>query len=517
MRATSIGMCALLLVIGLGCGERDERFETPPQIVAVAPLGDELLFIDRESSTAHAVKVLASKPRAAAVRLPLPTGPSLAANRAGQTELLVLGEGKRDEFGERVDAPALAVLKPGRVDRRYEFDVPYAKVSQSPEGHYAVLWEVPPDAQEAELLTDTNRVALVDLEHKPSEANPSNRSLRSLGGPLQGVFVTPPMNVAGRTRSLALFTFPKGLSIWDLTTPSRSEITAELSNLAGNLVVSDIEVDTEAGKLYYAAQGSTDAYVLSFGPSKGDTENDFAPSFNQLQLGSAPASDLILFGETEEQRVLAATGSAIVIVDADSSRLVPVALRHRAETILGFEGKSPRQNEIRPRALVYAAGASSVSFVDLDDVETTTTRAVETLDLGYLVASVTPLNQGRALVTFSDTAVGVLDLESRRFQPIGTTQPSLAMTVEPEGVRVWTGAQGDNRLGTFDSQTLQMDSIALDLPIQSFFLFGAEKKRRVVVTHQSSIGALTVVDANSLSRQNCRMLEGFLLDGWVDR
>jgi hypothetical protein len=49
------------------------------------------------------------------------------------------------------------------------------------------------------------------------------------------------------------------------------------------------------------------------------------------------------------------------------------------------------------------------------------------------------------------------------------------------------------------------------------FVFESGTKRKIVVSHDDVLGQVTVIDAAKPSRSTATVLEGFLLDGVVER
>ncbi|MGE5784225.1 MAG: hypothetical protein ACM3ZE_06525, partial [Myxococcales bacterium] len=116
--------------------------------------------------------------------------------------------------------------------------------------------------------------------------------------------------------------------------------------------------------------------------------------------------------------------------------------------------------------------------------------------------------------------IGTLDLESRRFRPLSSDVELSAPAIESDARRVWVGGgaqNGASRIGYFAPATLATESLLLDSAVQELFLFERDDMRRVVVSHESLLGEVTIVDAAKPSRSNATVLTGFLASGWGDR
>jgi len=506
--------CAVVAIAAMGCGDRAQKFDSAPNIVAKVALGNDLVFIDDASNMAHAVNLTTNEPQPKARRIPLPASPSYASLRPGHPdELLVTCNGSLDQYGDIVEPPSLNVIANHSLERGYELSSRYESTVWSDDGQYALFWASAQD----EFLSTPDQVTLVDLDQEQGSANPYDRQLSEVGGSLGQAFLIPPLSVSNRERSLALFVFPGGMSFWDLSRPERHEVTAT-SHANGAFSVARVVADPVESKLYLLVRNSTDLWVVSLtAPDDPAAQNDFRPSINQLGLGTQVPSDLLVFGTGSGQRLLTVGGASLAVVASDDNQVTTIALPTTADSLTSFEGTAPGDSTSRTRVLAYGVGMGAVSFVDLEDLEIRTTRNIESVNLGHPLSRVVPLGNNELLMVFSDAAIGVLSLESRRFRPLiasvglGDSRPT------PSEGRVWVAPPGTERVGYFDADSLESGEIRLDRPIDQMFLFGTGSSQRVVVTHPSLLGTLTYFDARTPTRDHSRTLEGFLAEGIVYR
>jgi hypothetical protein len=524
-----------LLVAGsmLGCGSRSAKLDEKPQVVGVLPLGTDLLYV-QSTGVAQRLNVMASEPKPQTSRIAITAAPRTVVKRPGVDEILILSDGTQDSYGQVQQKPALTAMDAAGHTRVYELTQSGQQLQVSDDGNYAVLLSATADSTSGELLTNPNEIALVDLTQSPDNGtNPSIRSLGAVGGSVQGVWFTESMTIAGTPRQLALFSFPGGISLMDLSklqSPEVREIKMELPGwvpAAGSksAPVSDIVADKAASKIYLRNAVSSNVMVISFQPidtsaqGDGGPGNDFQPSFNYLGVTGVPSA-FAVYSEPESnvQRLVAAVGTNVVVVNSDTNTTTPVPLQYSATQIELFDGTSPTDNNTAKRALLYGIGQGGVSFIDLKNLEQNKTRAVQTVAFGATVGAVmqVPAMSNSRLLFFGSAGLGVIDLQTRHWSPIDSAIGIQSAIADPSTSlsRVWVATPRDKRVGYLDlAPTLHTDGITLDNPVEHFFRLDATGVQKVVVTHDQVGGAITIFDAQTPVRQTARKLEGFLLSG----
>ena len=98
---------------------------------------------------------------------------------------------------------------------------------------------------------------------------------------------------------------------------------------------------------------------------------------------------MALFGDPASPHLLVvAPGSAqAIVVDPSSSKAITLQLPVPMSQVLLFTASSPKDAEVRTRALLYSVGQSTVIFFDLDDIEARGSRNLELLQLGKTVTA----------------------------------------------------------------------------------------------------------------------------------
>jgi len=188
-----------------------------------------------------------------------------------------------------------------------------------------------------------------------------------------------------------------------------------------------------------------------------------------------------------------------------------------ANTIHLFEGAEGGE-EPSPQALLYATGGNRVTFVNLANLQERKERNLESISLPDTIASVTQLSDNRLLVTHSGTGLSVLDLNRRTITRIASEVSLIGAQLYDESLeRVWLVPADQERVGYLDLAGLQPREVHLDAAVQSAALLKAGKKPKLVVTHNSSFGYVTILDASEPSRRSAVSLRGFMFDGVLDR
>ncbi|MGC4069801.1 MAG: hypothetical protein QM784_35115 [Polyangiaceae bacterium] len=497
------------------CGERTDALDAAPSVVGRAQLKDELLYVDETDGWAHAVDVMTDEPRAKADRIDIPAHPTRVVERPSEDEVLVLCAGERDTNGDWIEKPALVAIDAKHQKRTYTLSTPLTKMNLTQDGRFALLHTPGSDGSSGELLSNPNRVVLVDLSAKASDSNPVERTLKAPGSELANVYLFDDVRIGGTSRPIGLFTFGDGISIWDLSHPERAEIASEGLGSGGSVTLSRIVADGDHGTFYLIQQRISDLRVLNLDNPIEGKENDFWPSWNQLPLDSNSASDLVLYEDHQEPRVLVAVSNQVRIIDSNDSRVVPINTPAAVQRFYSFEGAAPNDPESKQRVLGWAQGATAFVFIELTDLESRGTRNMEVVEVGASIREVLPLSSLELIVSFANGGIGVFDLQNRRFTPFTSTVELTSALIESDGKRVWVGAAADRQVGYFEPRTLEASSMRLDDPIQEMFLFESGSKRRIVVAHDDPWGKFTVVDGAKLSRANATVVEGFLLDGVV--
>lgn len=469
-----------------GCGEQEPR-DAVEIFGRPMALDEHVLWVDSHNDEALLLNVAGSQKDPKLLRYAVPENPVNLQRRNGHNELLLLARGAGPDDG------VLSLLGPTKVVRKFELGSRFDRITQSSDGRYAFVSFSTTNEDEDSLLFNPNQVAIVDLDADPKSAV-VERSLRGFGAVPAGVAFSPLMDVAGAVRRIAVVLFDSHVSLLDLDHPTHPEYTVEFTR-SGNLGLNNVKFDAEERRIYITGANSDDVYVLTLLPAGDNRANDFDPSLNQLGAGARPL-DMALYQVGNTRRLLTVSGRSAQVIESGSNRVTTIPLATSAERILLFEGKSPFDDSVEQRALLYGASASSVTFLDLDDVEERKTRNLETLQLSGTVSQLAPLENNLVLLLRTN-GLGMLDLEGRSAAELSSRADLSQAVATPELNRLWLRPNGRPALAYLDFASGQSTpgQVALNAPIEDLLIFQNLDRPRVVVTHHSEGGSVTLLDA----------------------
>lgn len=523
---TKASWLLLVLVYSFaGCGDRDKSLQASVNVVDVAPLGDDLAYVQSDGMVQR-LNVLAANPEPRTVKVPTTTAPRLVVKRPTSElepvdELLIVSDGKTDQFGQELQPPALTAMTGDGSRRVYTLKDRGQQMRISDDGQIAILFNDPTYDERTSLLSNPGEVAIVDLGQQQQDGkNPTIRNLDTVGGPPNSVEF-PALTVDGSTRRFALFTFPNGVSLIDLansTEPGHKlDLTAWVS--AGAVSPSAgfaIAADPNGNEIFLKSNGSKFVEVISVSAA---VDGGVDVSLKQLTVGSVAPGAISVFSNENGTQLVATLGGALALVDTEEDSVTTATLSHSANLIHMFRAKSPDDPQVSQRALVYAPGETRATFVDLESLPYEHERALTMVEFGEPISMIREIEflSGRVLVFLSGGGVDILDLTTRHWVPIDSPVALNLVVADRERGRVWVSAGGDKRLAYMDfgtdanSGTLTVpNSVQLDDTVQKFFRLGTADSAKVAVTHYPSGGAVTLLDALKPERATAKRLEGFL-------
>jgi hypothetical protein len=257
-------------------------------------------------------------------------------------------------------------------------------------------------------------------------------------------------------------------------------------------------------------------YVITLAEDTGTArKNDFVPVLNQLGAGVGP-SDLALFDEAGATRLLVASpgSTSAVVIEPNGNNVTSVPLPRAANRILRFEGPSPFDERSASRALLYGGDSTSVTFLDLADIEERVTRNVELLTVAQPFTSAERIDDETVMLVHQTSGLSLLDLAGRTVSEL--SGPNLQGAVRDPNVRkLWLQPQGQPRLGYLDlDKGFHPSEVRVDANITGLVTVPTKTHPKIVVTHASSTGWVTVLDANDPSSASAAFsMRGFFLTG----
>ncbi len=522
-----------LLALGVSACSSSGAKENPSSFLPPLGLVDHAVFIDQGNDRAFLLDLSGNlTPHANQVRLP--KAPILAQRRLSLApaedpdEVLILSAGDLDATES---VPSITVLNKQGVKWSYKLAAAFDSMVQSPNGRYLVVKFSQTNVSNR-LLFNRNEVAIIDLTQEPNElTNPVDRTIRGFGEPPESIVFSPPLMINGEERQLAVVLFKQVVALLDLKYLNRPEFTIELAASsvgAPSINLEQVLFDDKENKVYLRGSASPDIYVIQIAPRDVPNEpnkNDFVPSLNQLG-GGGQLKDMALYGDAPERRLLVAAGANALVINADSNRVTSIPLPVSATKILLFEGRSPQVDTRETRALLYSLGTSDVVFLDLAQIEDRKQRNAERLKINSYL-DVIPLRPTAGDASAPNQVMlrhagllgaSIVDLDKRTVNAVSSQVDLKAGTPDAALNGVWVAPSYQNKVGFIDlsdPNKIQPKEVRLDYPVVDLLLFTQAAHKRVLVTHDSSLGRATVLEAMEATdlRDLTRAvtLEGFLL------
>jgi hypothetical protein len=513
----AIWMLAMLL--GSACGGRTSELDQPIELSAEpVALDEQLLLIAGESRRGFLLEVAGKKPATTAKQFELPYGASHAERRRGDhDEALIVCSGRRDSAEAPAEPSTLALIaNDGRVKSYALGTTPFDTIVQSDDGRYAVLYRS--KAGTGRTLLNVNELVVVDLERAPGDDGAvTSKTPEGLAHAFERALISPALPIAGQLRQLLVLLSAAEITLFDLAHLDRRGTIVELGEGEGRMPKpTQVLFGTNEPVLYVRGENANDVFMFRLEARSGEAElNDFRPTLNPLGAGQLPR-DMALFGVTAEPQVFVVGRSAEArAIDTRSGKTQVVKLPGPADHIRLFEAASPKDTQVRTRALVYGDESQTLMFVDLDGVRERPDRSLESLELAMPVTSVIEIDRPNALIVTHKEGVTLLDLEQRTATPIAANGALEGASFDAKTNRLWVATQAQPWVGTLDLASGETGEVLLDETVR--YLVPFFEAGKLAIVHPSRIGYVTVLDTLEPSRDQATSVRGFLLADILDR
>jgi hypothetical protein len=499
----------------LACGDQSAAARASIHGGDPVALDEQLLFVDAPSRRAFLLDIQDARPAASTTRVKLPPGATSTVRRSSHNEALVLCAGERDSTKMAAEPAALVAIEANGNSRTYTLGTtPFNALTQSDDGRYAVLYRA--GGTSSRTLDNPNELVVVDLDKKPEDDAVTRKTPDGLGHTLSGVIVSPQLHIADEDRRLLVVLSAAEVTVFDLGHLDRRATIVQLDETR---TVDPVQVLFAAPDpvLFVRAQKSDNIFMFRFEKYENTPlGNDFRPTINPISGGIGPR-DMALFGTGIDRRLLvvAETSKQALVIDPSSSKTTSLVLALPVQHILLFDGTSPKDRQVRTRALLYGDGSTSVTFLDPYDLEDNSEDKLEVLSLTKQIVSVVPLLEDGELVLMHSLAVTLVNLSERTLTPISASSPLTGALFDKEHKRLWVGAADQPWVGTLDLSTGKTDEVLLDANIH--MLVPMQNANRLAVIHNSDIGYVTLLDLDSPSRTGAISVRGFFINDILER
>ena len=352
----------------------------------------------------------------------------------------------------------------------------------------------------------------------------------SLDGRQPTSFIFEP--TTSTTRRLAIAPLANALQVIDLVHPEQGEFSITLSNTS---TLQPQKVVFAGEQFFVQSQSSNQILSFQILPSTtGPHPFQLAPT---ILTATAPVADLTTAGSGDSLRLLALTGQLEVIDPLlNSSTKIPGVTQF--SQIYKFDGTSPLDSTVAPRAALYSTRSTQIGFVDLGSESAWATRNVDLIELGDPLVSLTPVpGKNLVLASHSTNRVSVIDLQKRTVKRVLLDSAASTTLLDPSGtnLHLWVGTSG-GALGVIDLQTFTSNEVPLTFKYANTGSFDESRQapfttsealllvpgaagtpnRRIAVLQTGTSGRVTLLDADNPTSESALEVLGFYLEGLFD-
>jgi hypothetical protein len=476
--------------------------------VVPAALEDALLYVDAsdpEEPSALVVDISRNEPRIA--RHPLPKGTIKTFPRPGSEgrEVVVLTGGRAPAVidGRGRDAVNSHLVLLDRAGERARVELPgrFQSLALSDDGRFVVAYGSTGG------LVASNAAAVVDLADLDAPA----RSLE-LVRPVSSFVFSP---AAASARRLLVGLSNDGMRLFDLEHLDRPSKWVLLKEPGDNRVLSPGRVIFDDARIFVQMHGSSEVLIVQLEP-RDEPPDAFGVSLLQITAKNE-IRDIALVEKDGRAQVVAVGDQALNLIDPITGRAVSTPASYGFGQVVPYRGRTPFDDEVRPRALLLGEGQKRVGFVDFDDGTAWAQQTVEVLDLPAPLGRAIPLLEHRLVVLiYASTGLGLLNLEEREVFPFATESrvEKELLDIRDGGALLWL-KQENQRLGRIN--LLQLDTLEVLLNANARdLLIVPGAPQRIAVVHEAAAGHVTLLDPDEPSRERARELVSFLYTKLLD-
>jgi hypothetical protein len=506
---------SLLLGCALACGDDDDRFEAPLEVLGPVSTESSLVYVDLGRD-----ELVFARPGDDAIevsRVPIDEDDRTRVlwfePTRDRKSVLALTAPSSDKH-EDVDKLLFRFSAAGDGDPVvYPMAAPFNAVAQSPDHRRAVLYFS--SAQSSAPLQNANQVAIVDLTTKEAR----NLTLNGFGGRLSSVHFpgqvdqgsAATVEVGGRVRELVAFLAEGEVVLVDMADPTANQVAVTFGDAGFQPVATMLRPGNDLfgpPVLFLRSSSGADVAMLTLvGHGSGD---GFTTQISLIPVGTH-AGDFVSYDGLDVPYLVTAAAGALVFTDIRTHESFEVGLSETAQRV--FLRNHDRGGTPVRQIVAWAPGGTLLHTLDLDGIEHTLGRTPHELRIQTGIDDLVVLDNDRVLAG-SAGHLYVVDFPADQVTPLTARVPYDATSSALDGNLLLLGTPGQSWLSTVDLFTLNPESMVLDDPIRSFHYLSAEHK--LVVTHEDPVGHVTVARATDPSRATSYVTWGILLEGMLD-
>jgi hypothetical protein len=536
---TAIASLALWTALG-GCGSRNSYWDQPALGTSYG-LANGVALLDNSD---HRVVMLTALDNQELKTVAFPIGHNAVSTTASpdNNRLFVLSTGDWPPRTKKDENPSLTVIDASSFDTqsaRYQMSAPLPKLAIDPLGEWAVAY-AGKDATTS-FVQNANEIVVFDLrglKDTPVTAPPPiARTIRSFGGTPQRLTFTPSLclpngssgsNSGCRQRRLLIIETDIDFTLLDLEDLSLPEVTVALTSgtnakqvTPAGVVVDGFDSNNAAdARIALRADNNTNVFTYLLG-SSSDPSQEYTPVPNEIDVGGVPTDIAFVHTGDGGLRVaaLVPTKMAAVLADPDTSVTTPVALP-APFTKLSLITNVLASETGTDVAMLWNSGsaaASGIAFWMLGNTVGKPYFSIESIAVSQPIQTVDDVanyERLKVLETQDQSGFFVLDLISRTASPLQTMSRA-AITIAPDGQRLWAFAPGGTDLAKLNFSDLNPVPVETDTGIDAAYDVARStgRGRSLIAIHKTGGVAATVFDALDPKTASSRHLPALLLEG----
>ncbi|MBN2719400.1 MAG: hypothetical protein JXX14_26350 [Deltaproteobacteria bacterium] len=397
----------------------------------------------------------------------------------------------------------------------------FSKYRFSPDGQALILYHDDSE-NSSRSLSNPNEIAIVYLGSievqltqgilKSTGTVLKTMSVDLKGSTIEGIHFLDSVVIGSNEKNLVAFATVGAIHLVDLYNADAPSVAVSLKNDTDSrrIVAQQFELIkgtmTHGPRIFVQADNASELYDIELNPR--DNAAGFYATTSLLDGGTTP-SDFAVLQDAGELFVVSASSQSSVlnIFEAATARITTVNLTSRVHTI------ESRTVNGRTELVMYGAGSNRIYFLNETDIGREMGDNLETLILQENIDGAQLLDNDRMLIYPGDDGLVLVDMSSRTVTHLAGRSSEDWMNNQ-----LWNNTlflTGYNRVDFLDVRQGTTGQVALDEAILQFHIFPAQ--RVGIAVHDTPTGRATMFPLASPNRANCRVFDGFLVSGILNR
>ena len=391
----------------------------------------------------------------------------------------------------------------------------------SPDGQMLILYHGDSDSVNSG-LSNPNEIAIIDLSAAPlapdreaavaSVPNPRSLSVNVQGRTIESIHFLDPVQIGNVETRLVAFVTEGAIQFTNLQSKTLPSVSVSLKNDADSrqIFARHFEViagtETHGPRVFVQAENASELYDIELNPR--DNDAGFYATTSLLDGGSTP-SDFAVLQDAGELYVVSASSQSNVlnVFEASTAHIITLNLSSRVQTI------ETRTTGGRTELVMYGSGSNRIYFLNETDLASQMGENLETMILQENIERAQMLDNNRLMIYPNTSGLIIADLDSR-------TVTHLAGNNSREWLnnQLWNNTlflAGNSKIDFLNILDGTTGFVALDEEIVQFNVFPAQGVGLAI--HDTPAGRVTVFPLAQPTRAACKVFDGFLVNGILNR